>query len=210
MALSIVSNSKLRKLYGVPTIRGLLLFGILGAALWFSISRNSAVERWLFLLMIFLVLVQLLEVSRPLWMAQFRPLAFDPPFAGKSATIPIQIYNSTNIRIEKLHLKLGKYEWIEHGPIPGNSTIVAFQPFTFSDPGRQQLPALRVRYIPTPKFFRFWKVFRLKEMTFVLPRPLDHQVLARPHSHIRADDELSDIEQIRDPAIYLLPIRSFF
>ncbi len=93
MALSIVSNSKLRNIYGLPTIRGLLLFGILGAALWFSISRNSAVERWLFLLMILLVLVHLIEVSKPFRMAQFHPLAFDPPFAGKSATIPIQIYN---------------------------------------------------------------------------------------------------------------------
>ena len=84
MKLFKVSPSRFRQVYGLPTLLGALLSVILGFGLWFSIVNNSEVERWLFLPMILLILVHLMEASRPFRFLQARIPAFDPPFAGRA------------------------------------------------------------------------------------------------------------------------------
>jgi hypothetical protein len=94
MASSIASRFKLRPLYGLPTWRGLLLLCVVGASIWFSLIHRSGIERWIFVLMILLLLIHLAELNDEFRSLSFSVLPFDPAFAGEGTAIPIRIASS--------------------------------------------------------------------------------------------------------------------
>jgi hypothetical protein len=198
-------NSRLSSIFGLPTLRGLILFGILGTALWLSITENSETERWIFLFMIFLLLIHLMETSKPFQMATLKILPFDPPFAAEAAPIPVQITNSIAAPLDGLSLRFEKTpHWTQIPALLGNSSVVIFLPYTFTQSGKQQFPRLTVRNIPRPAFFRFWRIERFQQTTLVLPTPVDHQIQATTPIQLHEESEQTEFEQILDPRLFSL------
>jgi len=199
MELFRASNFRLRKIYGLPTIRGLYLFALLGGAMWYAVAENSEVERWIFLLMILLVLVHLSEVSQPFQKLQVQLLPFEIPFAGDMSRIPIQFFNQDSSKTEQLSFRIDtSRDWIDVGPLSGNSSAVVYFNYQFKQAGKQSLPRLIIRNRPRPHFFRFWKIIKFTETILVLPQAVDHHFPLARKDNIN-DDELSHLEQIRDP-----------
>lgn len=205
MELFRASRSKYKKVYGLPTFRGLALTAILSGALWFSLANDSETERWLFLLMILLSLVHLTDSSQPFRHLQVRILPFDPPFAGEVVRVPVQLSNQTEFKLDFTSIKFRESEdRVEVAPISRHSSALVFLPLRFRDSGEIVMPKITIQTSPTPKLFRYWRVIDFSEKVFVLPKPVDHNVAFKPTSLFDGDVELTDIEQIRDQR--LLPL----
>ena len=196
------SAFKLKRIYCIPTWRGLFMFAIIGAALWYALQNESGVDLWVGLLMILLSLVYLIEVSDPFRGLQITILPFEPPFAGEETRIPLLVSNPTPSRSPPLALQLkGDKFWVQTLELPAHSSQMITLPFYSSTPGQRVFSNLRVKMLLESQLFRFWRQGDFKFDFYVLPRAVDHQRLPLAAHKKSEESELEDPELIRDPRL---------
>lgn len=196
---SSASRLKRNSVYGLPTFWGLLMFALVGGALWFSIFSHSQVDRWIAFLMIILILLHLGESNNPFRSLEFTLLPFEPPFSGDSSLVTFEVTNSTELPSEELHFRLkGAREWTTLFSLSAKSTRQIQVALSALSPGPHSFPRLHVKTRPVTQLFQLWKVMRPKVEFYVLPRALDHGVQILKSRPAIDDLELSHIESILD------------
>ena len=195
-----ISNFRLKNVYGLPTIYGIVLSVLLGFALWFSIFNNSNTERLLFVLMLFIFVINLLETSYPFRLIEVKALALDPPFSLEETRLNFEIKNASNVRSEPMWIRIDKdKEWIGINPVDAHSSHIVTLRFTFPKPGRQTVPSIRIKAYADSGLYRFWRNIDTNEEIMVLPKPIDHKIAASPKQTNTQDHELNNLEEIYDP-----------
>jgi len=196
-----ISNFRLKNVYGLPTIYGIVLSVLLGFALWFSIFNNSNTERLIFVFMLFLFVINLLETSYPFRWIEVNALFLDPPFSRDETRLDFEIKNRSNVRSQTIWIRLNKdKEWIGIDPVDAHSSQKATLRFTFQKPGVQTVPSVRIKTYADSSLYRFWRNIDAKKEIIVLPQPIDHQIAASLKPANTPDHELNDLEEIHDPA----------
>ena len=203
MNSSSASLSRLRTVYGLPTWRGLVLFCILGTALWFAITKSSAVDQWISILMFLLLFVHLLELNQPFSLIECSPLPFDPPFADEHIKIPILLSNRSEFPTEPLFIKVdGSTSWTETPPLLANSSRTVHLSYSPHQKGLSQFPRLRIKMRSASELFQLWKILQAEEKMSVLPRAFDHGISSSPTLLRGSESELSHPELIRDSRLF--------
>ena len=196
-----ISNLKLKKVYGLPTVNGLVLAGLLGAALWFAIINISNTERWIFILMLFLFLFNLMDTSHPFRMIEIRVLPMDPPFSSEPTNINIQIDNPSEVKSGPLWIRMiGEDQWIEHSAVEAHASQIVRLSVTFPNSGPQHLPVIRIKTYADSGLYRFWRNFDFQREIIVLPKPVDHQVPVSLQQSVFDDNDLVGFDEIHDPS----------
>lgn len=202
MAISRASLFRPSKIYGVPNWRGLGLFTIIGWAFYFSITHNSWVERWIFVLMVLMILFYLIELNGHFQAMSYHLVAPTPAFAGDKISVSIQILNSNPVVSEVFLFKLeGDKKWAECSPIPPSELKTIRLPFQAPTPGKQKLPELRIKMKSTANLFFLWQYAEALDDIYVLPPAIDHGVKPSVCAQKYEDYELSSIDLIRDPRL---------
>lgn len=203
MTTSKVFHFKPSQVYGVPNWKGLALFFVVGAALYFSILNNSWVERWIFILMILIILFHLAELNDQFKSMSYRLPFFIPPFAGEESRIPLQIQNTNSSPSETFLIKFqGVVDWCECPSIPSGESRTIHLAFHPQSKGKQLLPVLRIRMRSTPNLFFLWQNAEASEGISVLPKAIDHGISVSVGSRKFDDYELNTIDLIRDPRLF--------
>lgn len=203
MKLSKIFNSKLNKVFGLPTYRGLVLFLILGLSIWYLFTYQSQVERGIFFLMLVIILLHLMEIGQFFRQLEYKILDFDPPISGEPFLIPFQISHAKKSKIENLFLRLdSKSEWLKMDLENSLTAKTFFVPYTFINSGLQKIPQLTLKYLPEPYFFQFWKKIKFLDEVYVLPQAINHHVSCLKKNSQMDEGELSDLELLRDPFLW--------
>ena len=203
--LSRISPSRLKNVYSLPTIYGIILFILLGFSLWYSIVNNSNIERWIFIMMLFMCLIHLLETSYPFRLIEVKVLAIDPPFSEEPARIDLQVKNPTDLRSGPLWVRLnGTTKWTQFNGLDADTSQKISIYFTFRGPGPQTLPNIRIKSYADSGLFRYWRVIDPRRSLIVLPKPVDHKIRASVKQYLLEDNDLTGLEEIRDPARFSL------
>jgi len=196
-----ISNSRLRNVYGLPTSAGLVLSCLIGFAIWFSISRDSSTERLIFLLILVIFVIHLLEASYPFRMIEIRGLTAEPPFCLEETRLNFEIKNTSNVRSEQCFIKLrNDKQWISINPLEANSSQIVPFKITFQTPGIHTAPSLLIKTYTDSGLLRFWRYIDPKKNIAVLPMPIDHGIQAKPEEVNSENEELNTLEEIHDPS----------
>jgi hypothetical protein len=210
-------NSRLKNIYGLPTLLGLFLAGLLFIALWFSTFNDSSPERLLFTAMLLVGVIHLVEGSYTIRILDVKTGDFPPPFLNEKTLIPFEIKNISSVPSSSYWLKLGRFSnfgileifskkgaEIEQPTLPATSTTLVEFPFTFSLGGIQQAPPLRIKTYTNAGLFFFWKYVEYAEKDkeiIVLPVPRDHGVSGKTYVPSPTEShELYGLEEIHDPS----------
>lgn len=188
-----------RRVYALPTPLGILLFALIGVAIW-------EFEQWLSILMVILALFHLADCNEPFGelVIEVQPF-FDPPFCGRVARIPVSIHNPSSFPSVEGTMRIqGSDRRVEMPMVPPHSSARVFLEFVPSREGRQKLARVSVSIRPRPGFFHLWSLINDNIEFVALPAPVDHGV-ACVRAHAGLDEERSLLEEIHDPR--LLPRR---
>jgi len=165
-----------RRVYILPTKQGLVFALLLFAMLLGSINYNNNLGYILTFLLASVSVVTIFMTYRNLIFLRIGPALSTPVFAGKPATIPVQIDNqhySARVAIE-YHLPKTKPVICD---IPANAESTLHLPLTFAHRGLQPLP----RFILATTFplglFRAWAHVELQQAVLVYPQPGNDKAL---------------------------------
>ena len=196
-----ISNFRLKNVYGLPTIFGIVLSVLLGFALWFSIFNNSNTERLIFVFMLFIFVINLLETSYPFRLIEVKALGFDPPFNLDETKLNFEFKNTSDVRSQPIWIRINKgKEWIGIDPVDAHVSQIVTLRFTFQKPGIQTVPSIRIKTYADSGLYRFWRNIDTKKEIIVLPQPIDHMIAASSKQTKAQDHELNYLEEIHDPA----------
>jgi hypothetical protein len=175
------------------------MFAVVGLSIWFSVTTQAPVERWISFLMVILVLLHLAEINNPFRSLNFSYLLFEPPFANESSFVTIQIENPTDFASEPLRLRLeGIKTWTTLPNLSPQTTRTIRIPLPPLALGKHPFPKLRLNTRPASDLFHLWKILTTDETIFVLPPVGDQGIAFESSSAKPADSELSHLEAIRD------------
>jgi hypothetical protein len=187
----------------MPTIPGLVLAGILCCSLWYTIFNNSNTERWIFILMLFMSLINLFETSYPFRLLEVKWLEADPPFSEEPAQLTFEIKNPSDVKTAILWVRLnGTDKWTEISAVEAGTSRIVSLNLTFRNPGVQAAPKIRVKTYADSGLFRYWRVIDPKTEIIVLPKPVDHKIVPSSERSVSDDFELTGLAEIRDPSRY--------
>jgi len=196
-----ISNFRLKNVYGLPTVYGLVLSVLLGFTLWFSIFNDANTERLIFVFMLFVFVINLLETSYPFRLIEVKALVPDPPFSLEETRLNFELRNTSNVRTQPIWIRLSKdREWIGINPVEAHSSQIVTLRFTFPKPGVQNVPSIRIKTYADSSLYRFWRNIDAKRQVIVLPKPVDHKIAASSTQANIQDYELNNLEEILDPA----------
>ena len=196
-----ISNFRLKNVYGLPTIYGLVLSVLLGFSFWFSIFNNSNAERLIFVFMLFLFVINLLETSYPFRLIEVKALVPDPPFSLEETRLNFEFKNTSNVRSQLIWIRLNKdKKWIRINPVEAHASQIVTLKVIFPKPGVQTVPSMRIKTYADSSLYRFWRDIDTKKEIIVLPQPIDHKIAASPTQAKHQDHELNNLEEIHDPA----------
>ena len=196
-----ISNFKLKNVYGLPTLPGLVMTGILGLALWYSIFNNSNTERWIFVIMLLMFVINLLETSYSFRMIEIKALPLTPPFCEEITDLNIVITNTANIASGPIWIRSNNTKaWTRIDPIQAHQSRVITLQTRFREPGFQHIPLIRIKSYAESGLYWFWRVIDPSIKIIVLPKPVDHHIPSSFEQSNADDNELSTFEEIRDPS----------
>ena len=165
-----------RRVYILPTKQGLVFAILLFAMLLGSINYNNNLGYILTFLLASLTVVTIFMTYRNMLFLRIGPAMSIPFFAGKRATIPVQIDNqhySSRFAIE-YHLPKSKPVIVD---IPANAASTIQLPVIFAQRGIQPLPRFVVATTFPLGFFRAWSHVELQQSVLVYPQPGNDKVL---------------------------------
>jgi len=187
------------------------MYGVLGCSLWYSIFNNSNTERWIFISMLFMGLINLYETSYPLRLMEVKLLDMDPPFSEEYAQLNLEIKNSSDVKSAMVWMRLnGTDQWTEIKPVEaGRSRIISLRA-VFRSPGAQAAPKIRIKTYADSGLFRYWRVVDPGKEIIVLPKPVDHNIIPSSRKSRSDDFELTGLKEIRDPSRYKFTDQKLF
>ncbi|PWU18733.1 MAG: hypothetical protein C5B49_06755 [Bdellovibrio sp.] len=198
------SPSTYRKVFGLPTWRGLLMVAITALSVWYSYKYGSEANRWCSQLMTLITLIHLVDSSSSIRHLKVKLRLDTAVFAEEETKIAVEVTNESAQATQPLYIAFRGHPTVANPPLSSGSTVVLWIPLRFSSAGLQPLPRLSFRTYSPSKFFRYWRVFDESGTLAVLPRGKDHQLPRGASDSSHDDFETKELEPIRDPR--LLPL----
>ena len=200
-----IFNSRLKNVYGIPTILGLVLSGLIGLSIWFSIANDSSTERLLLVAMLVVSVIHLLEASYSFRLLEIHALMQSPVFCGEEAVFAFELRNTSSVSTESCWIRFRKSrspkpDWMEIAPLPANSSRIISLRTTLADLGSKPIPIIQLKSYADSGFHRFWRYVDTRKEVVVLPAPVDHGMVVTPEDVTLQNEELSSLEEIHDPS----------
>ena len=159
-----------RRVYILPTKQGLVFTGLLFGMLLGSVNYNNNLGYILTFLLSSLLVVTIFMTYRNLLYLKIGPAIPTPVFAGKKASIPIEINNhnySARFSIEYYQPKQAH----KIGDIAANTSTSITLDVNFTQRGRQAIPRFIIETNFPLGFFRTWAHVELQQSVLVYPHP---------------------------------------
>jgi uncharacterized protein (DUF58 family) len=165
-----------RRVFILPTKQGLVFALLLLAMLLGSINYNNNLGYILTFLLASLSVVTMFMTYRNMLFLRIGPAILAPVFAGKHATIPVQIDN------QRFAARFAIEYYLPNATpvicdIPANTTSTIQLPVRFAQRGIQALPRFVIATTFPLGLFRTWSHVELHQSVLVYPQPGNDKVL---------------------------------